>query len=49
MTKNSSSDKKQPSSGSWNYKEVIKELKPQSNRKKVEIEVGDLYSQKLLS
>lgn len=41
MTQNAASDKKQPSSGSWNYKEVMRELERQSSRKKVEIEVGD--------
>ena len=41
MTQNAGSDKKQPSSGSWNYKEVMRELDRQSSRKKVEIEVGN--------
>ena len=41
MTQNAGSDKKQPSSGSWNYNEVMREWDHQSSRKKVEIEVGD--------
>jgi len=41
MTQKAGSDKKQPSSGSWDYKEVMRELERQSSRKKVEIEVGD--------
>jgi hypothetical protein len=41
MTQNAGSDKKQPSSGSWNYKKVMRELDRQSSRKKVEIQVGD--------
>jgi hypothetical protein len=35
------SDKKQPSFGSWDYKEVMRELDRQSSKKKVAIEVGD--------
>ena len=41
MTQNAGSDKKQPSSGSWDYKKVMRELERQSCKKKVEIEVGD--------
>jgi hypothetical protein len=41
MTQNVGSDKKQPSSGSWDYKKVMRELERQSCKKKVEIEVGD--------
>jgi len=37
---NAGSEKKDPSSGSWDYKEVMRELDRQSSRKKVEIEVG---------
>jgi hypothetical protein len=40
-TQNAGSEKKDPSSGSWEYKEVMRELDRQSSRKKVEIEVGD--------
>ena len=40
-TQNAGSEKKDPSSGSWDYKEVMRELDRQSSRKKVEIEVGD--------
>jgi hypothetical protein len=41
MTQNAGSDKKQPSSGSWDYKEVMRKLELQSSREKVEIEVGN--------
>ena len=41
MTQNAGSDKKYPSSGSWDYKEVMRELERQSSSKKVEIEFGD--------
>jgi hypothetical protein len=41
MTQNAGSEKKYPSSGSWDYKEVMRELERQSNSKKVEIEFGD--------
>lgn len=41
MTGNAGSDKKQPSFGSWDYKQVMRELDRQSSKKKVTIEVGD--------
>jgi hypothetical protein len=41
LTQNAGSDKKQPSSGSCDYKEVMRKLERQSSRKKVEIEVGN--------
>ena len=41
LTQNVGSEKKDPSSGSLDYKEVMRELERQSSRKKVEIEAGD--------
>lgn len=41
MTKNAGSEKKYPSSGSWNYIDVMKELAKQSSNKRIEIQVGD--------
>jgi hypothetical protein len=41
LTQNAGSEKKDPSSGSWDYKKVMRELDRQSSKKKVEIEVGD--------
>jgi len=41
LTQNAGSEKKDPSSGSLDSKEVMRELERQSSRKKVEIEVGD--------
>jgi hypothetical protein len=41
MTQNAGSEKKYPSFGSWDYKEVMRELERQSSSKKVEIEFGD--------
>jgi hypothetical protein len=47
MTQNAGSDKKQPSSGSWDYKEVMRELDPQSSKKRIDVQVGDqIYSLK---
>ena len=47
MTQNAGSDKKQPSSGSWDYKEVMRELERQSSKKRIDIQVGDrIYSLK---
>jgi len=47
MTQNAGSDKKQPSSGSWDYKEVMRELDRQSNKKRIYVQVGDqIYSLK---
>jgi hypothetical protein len=47
MAQNAGSDKKQPSSGSWNYKEVMRELERQSSKKRIDIQVGDrIYSLK---
>ena len=44
-TQNAGSDKKQPSSGSWNYIDVMRELDKQSNKKIITIEVADqVYS-----
>lgn len=41
MTQNAGSDKNQPSSGSWNYIDVMKELAKQSSGNRIEIQVGD--------
>ena len=41
FAQNAGSEKKYPSSGSWDYKEVMRELERQSSSKKVEIEFGD--------
>jgi hypothetical protein len=41
MTQNAGSDKKDPSSGSWDYVDVMKELDKQSSNNKIEIQVGD--------
>ena len=41
MTKNAGSDKKDPSSGSYDYIDVMGKLAKQSNKKIVEIEVGN--------
>jgi len=41
MTQNAVSDKKQPSSGSWDYVDVMKELAKQSSNNRIEIQVGD--------
>jgi hypothetical protein len=41
LTQNAGSDKKEPSKGSYDYVEVMKELDRQSSKKNVEIEVGD--------
>lgn len=47
MTQNAGSDKKQPSSSSWDYKEVMKTLERQSSKKRIDIQVGDrIYSLK---
>jgi len=37
MTQNAGSDKKQPSSDSWNYVDVMRELEKQSNKKIITI------------
>ena len=41
MTQNAGFDKKYPSSRSWDYVHVIKELAKQSSKNKIEIQVGD--------
>uniref|UniRef100_UPI004057B427 hypothetical protein n=1 Tax=Candidatus Electrothrix sp. TaxID=2170559 RepID=UPI004057B427 len=41
MTQNAGSDKKNPSSGSWDYKEVMRELDRQSSKKRIYAQVGD--------
>ena len=41
MTQNAGSDKKYPSSGSWDYVDVMKELSKQSSNNRIEIQVGD--------
>ena len=47
MTQNAGSEKKEPSSGSWNYKEVMRQLERQSSRKRIDIQVDDqIYSLK---
>ena len=43
MTQNAGSEKKYPSSGSWDYKEVMRELEKQSNKKRIDIQVGDQF------
>lgn len=46
-TQNAGSEKKEVSSGSWNYKEVMRELERQSSRKRIDIQVDDqIYSLK---
>lgn len=45
MTQNAGSEKKQPSSGSLEYKEVMRELDRQSNKKRIDIQVANqIYS-----
>ena len=34
MIQNAGSEKKDPSPGSWNYKEIIQQLESQNNKKK---------------
>ena len=41
MTQNAGSEKKYPSSGSWDYKEVMRELDRQSSKKRIDVQVGD--------
>ena len=41
MTSNAGSGKKYPLSGSWDYKEVIRELDRQSSKKRIHVQVGD--------
>ena len=41
MTQNAVSEKKQPSSGAWDYQKVMQELERQSKKKKFEIAVDD--------
>lgn len=41
MTQNAGSDKKYPSSGLWDYVDVMKELAKQSSNNRIEIQVGD--------
>jgi len=41
MTQNVGLDKNQPSSGSWDYKEVMRELDRQSSKKRIDVQVGD--------
>ena len=41
MTQNAGSNKKYPSSGSWHYKEVMRELARQSSKKRIVVQVGD--------
>ena len=41
MTQNAGFDKKDPSSGSWDYVDIIRELDKQSNQKIIIIEVAD--------
>ena len=42
LTQNAGSEKKHPSSGSWDYKEVMRELERQSSKRSIDIQVGDL-------
>ena len=41
LTQNAGSEKKDPSSGSWDYKEVMRELDKQSNKKIINIQVAE--------
>ena len=41
MIQNAGSDKKDPSSGSWDYVDVMRELDKQSNKKIITIQVAD--------
>ena len=41
MTQNAGSEKKYPSSGSWDYVDVMRELDKQSNKKIITIQVAD--------
>jgi hypothetical protein len=41
LIQNAGSEKKEPSSGSYNYIDGMKELKKQSNKKKIDIQVGN--------
>ena len=41
MTQNAGSDKKDPSSGSYNYIDIIKKLDKQSSNNSIDIQVGD--------
>ena len=41
MTQNAGSDKKDPSSGSWDYVDIMRELDKQSNKKIIDVQVGD--------
>ena len=41
LTQNAGSEKKDPSSGSWDYVDVMKELAKQSSNNRIEIQVGD--------
>jgi len=40
LTQNAGSEKKDPSSGSWEYLDIMKELKKQSSKRTVEIEIA---------
>lgn len=41
MTRNSGSEKKDPSFGSWDYKNLMRELDRQSSKKRIDVQVGD--------
>lgn len=41
LTQNAGSEKKDPSSGSWDYVDVMKELAKQSSNNRIEIQFGD--------
>ena len=41
LTQNAGSEKKDPSSGSWDYKEVMRELNKQSNKQIITIQVAE--------
>lgn len=41
MTQNAGSEKKYPSSGSWDYKEIMRELDRQNSKKTIYVQVGD--------
>ena len=41
LTQNAGSEKKDPSSGSWDYKEVMRELDRQISKKRIDVQVGD--------
>ena len=41
MNQNAGFEKKYPSSGSWDYKEIMRELERHRSKKRIDIQVGD--------